>query len=97
MGQKHNAVASVASERVRSEKGEVLLKRGRHSTILFPTRCICAVAAWWFDNPRQKVVPRSRIPRNTSHFSYLVADRKGRGHLFGLAVESSSSGFLGAP
>ena len=44
-------------------------KRGRHSTIFFPTKCICAVAAWWFDNPRQKVVPRSRIPRSTFHFS----------------------------
>ena len=32
------------------------------------TQCICAVAAWWFDDPRQKVVPGSRIPRSTSHF-----------------------------
>ena len=31
---------------------------------------ICAVAARWFDNPHQQVVPRSRIPRNASHFSY---------------------------
>ena len=28
-----------------------------------------AVAAWWFDNPRQKVVPGSRIPSSTSHLS----------------------------
>ena len=44
-------------------------KRGGHSTILFPTKCIFAVAAWWFDNPHQKAVPRRRIPRSTSHFS----------------------------
>ena len=32
---------------------------------------IRAAAARWFDNPHQKVVPRSRIPRSTSHFSYI--------------------------
>ena len=60
-----------------SEKGEVLL-RGvgtlRYLLILSKNSpCqvpICAVAAWWFDNPHQKVVPRSWIPRSTSHFSY---------------------------
>ena len=31
---------------------------------------ICAVAAWWFYYPHQKVAPRSRILRSTSHFSY---------------------------
>ena len=49
----------------RSETGEVLL-RGvgtvRYSLILGDdSACqvpICAVSAWWFDNPRQKVVPR---------------------------------------
>ena len=45
-------------------------KRGRHSTIFVSsTRCTCAVAASWFDSPHRKVVPRSRIPRSTSHFS----------------------------
>ena len=33
---------------------------------------IGAVAAWWFDNPHQKVVPRSRIHRSTSHLSYIM-------------------------
>ena len=42
-------------------------KRGRHSTIWFSTKCICALAAWWSDNPRRKVAPRSWIPRNTSY------------------------------
>ena len=50
------------------EKGSVP-KSGRHSATCFSTRCICAVAAWWFNNPHQKVVPGSRIPRGTSHFS----------------------------
>ena len=52
-------------------------KGGRHSTTCvnpqWNAACqvsICAVAAWWFDNPHQKVVPRSRIPRSTSHFSH---------------------------
>ena len=48
-------------------------RRGRHSTIVVPVECICAVAAWWFDRPRQRVVPRSRIPRSTSHFSHGMA------------------------
>ena len=50
-------------------------ERGRHSTTFVPTKCICAVAAWWFDNPDQKVVPRSRIPRSTSHFLYIYTPR----------------------
>ena len=58
------------------EKGEVLL-RGvgtlRYLLILSENSAcqvpICAVAASWFDNPHQKVVPRSQIPRSTSHFS----------------------------
>ena len=29
-----------------SEKGEVLLSGVGHSTVLFSTKCICAVAAW---------------------------------------------------
>ena len=29
-------------------------KRGRHTTICFSTKCICAVAAWCFDNPYQQ-------------------------------------------
>ena len=61
-----------------SEKGEVLL-RGvgtlRYLLILGDiSACrvpICAVAARWFDNPRQKLLPRSRIPRSTSHFSCI--------------------------
>ena len=40
-------------------------KRGGHSTVFVSTKCICAVA----DNPHQKLDPRSRIPRRTSHFS----------------------------
>ena len=60
-----------------NEKEEVLL-RGvgtlRYMFILSENSAcqvpIRAVAAWWFDAPRQKVVPRSRIPRITSHFSY---------------------------
>ena len=45
-------------------------KRGGHSTICVSTKCICAVAALCFDNPYQEVIPRSQIPRSTSHFSY---------------------------
>ena len=62
--------------RRRAEKGEVLLMEVgtlRYVLILSDNSAcqapVCAAAAWWFDNPRQKVVPRSRIPRNTSHFS----------------------------
>ena len=40
---------------------------------MFSTKCSCAEAASWFDNPHQKVVPRSRIPRSTSHLSYFEA------------------------
>ena len=57
-----------------SEKGEVLLRGvgtlrlllilGENSACQVP---ICAVAAWWFDNPHRKVVPRS-----TSNFSYWL-------------------------
>ena len=32
---------------------------------MFFARCICAVTAWWFDNPHQQVVSRNRIPRST--------------------------------
>ena len=59
------------------EKGEVLLRgvgtlrylliRSESSACQIP---ICAVAARWFYNPHQKVDPRSRIPRSTSHLSY---------------------------
>ena len=69
------------SRRPRPERGRDLVrsgftrergsapKRGGHSTIWFSAKRICAVAAWWFDSPHQKVVPRSRIPRSTSHLS----------------------------
>ena len=56
------------SSRIRERRSAS--KRGGHPTIWFSTKCICAVATWWFDNPHKKVVPRSRIPRRTSHFSY---------------------------
>ena len=66
---------------LRSEKGEVLLSGvgtlryllilGENSACQVP---ICAVAAWWFDNPHPKVVPRSQIPRSTSHLSYQSAE-----------------------
>ena len=56
--------------------GEVLLRRVGTLLYLLILRekyaCqvpICAVAAWWFDNPRQRVVPRSRNLRRTSHLS----------------------------
>ena len=52
-----------------AEKGEVLLRGAgtlRYVLILSENS---AAAAWWFDNPRQKVVPESRIPRSISHFS----------------------------
>ena len=74
-------------------------KRGRHSTIFSPPKCVCAVAAGWSDNPHQQVVPRSRIPRTTSHFSYF-----GRGDLsvcplggFTGAHESFTSNRRGVP
>ena len=58
-------------------------KGGRHSTICVDPRwssaCqvpICAEAAWLFDNPHQQVVPRSRIPRSASHFSYSPTEKK---------------------
>ena len=54
----------------KAREGGSAPKRGRHSTIFLSTKCICAVAVWCFDNPHQKVVPRSRIPRSTSHFSH---------------------------
>ena len=65
-----------------SEKGEVLL-RGvgtlRYLLILSENSAcqvpICAVAAWWSDNTHQQVVPRSQIPRTTSHFSYSLGAR----------------------
>ena len=48
-------------------------KAGRHSTIcLFSPN---ASVQWQPDgvtNPHQQVVPRSRIPRSTCHFSYSV-------------------------
>ena len=60
-----------------SEKGEVLLRwvgtvqyvlvLSENSACQVP---ICALAAWWFKDPLNKVVPRSRIPRSTSHVSY---------------------------
>ena len=53
-------------------------RRGRHSIFSFPPKCICAVAAWWFDNPHQKVVPRSQISRSTSHFSWSAAAPRAR-------------------
>ena len=76
-----DAAASFNSETGRwllSEKREVLL-RGvgtlRYCLILSEiSACqvpICAVAAWWFNNPHQKVVPGSQIPRNTSLLSNL--------------------------
>ena len=65
-----------------SEKGEVLL-RGigtlRYLLILrVNSACqvpICAVAARWFDNEHQQLVPRSQISRSTSHFSCCPAFR----------------------
>ena len=53
-----------------SEKGEVLLRGVGTLRCFISTECICAVAAWWFDDPHQKVVPGSRILRCTSHVSY---------------------------
>ena len=47
-------------------------RRGRHSTMFVSTKCMCAVATQRFDNPHRTVVPRSRIPRSTSHFSYNI-------------------------
>ena len=32
------------------------------------------ISRYMFDNPRQEVVPRSRIPRSTSHFSYSAQE-----------------------
>ena len=52
-----------------SEQGEVLVRGVGTPRYSFSTRCICAVAAWRFDNLHPKVVPRSRIPRSTSHVS----------------------------
>ena len=67
-----------AADEAGSEKGEVLLRGVGTLWYLLILRensaCqvpICVVAAWWFDNPHPKVVPRSRIPRSTSHFSYF--------------------------
>ena len=40
--------------RVGSEKGGSAPKRCRHSTICFSAECVCAVAAWRFDNPHRK-------------------------------------------
>ena len=63
-----------------SEKGEVLL-RGvgtLYDIVLSSVKklClsvpICAVAACWFDSPRQQVAPMSRIPRSTSHLLLQV-------------------------
>ena len=63
-----------------SEKGEVLLRGVGTLRYSFSTRCICAAAAWRFDNPHQKVVPRSQTPRSTSRFSYPTVGRaSGRG------------------
>ena len=54
---------------LRSEKGDVLLRGvGTLLHLLHPMH-VGAVAARWFDNLRQKVVPGSRIPRSASHFS----------------------------
>ena len=53
-------------------------RRGRLSTISVSTKCIFAVAAWRFDNPHQKVVPRSRISRSTSPFSYSPSPLDGK-------------------
>ena len=53
-----------------TEKGDLLLRGVGTPRYLFLTNCICAVAAWWLDNPHQKVVPMSRIPRSSSHLSY---------------------------
>ena len=69
------------------EKGEVLPRGvgtlwyfwilGENSACRVP---ICAAAARWADNPRQKVVPRGQIPRSTFHFSqFLGASKRGSG------------------
>ena len=34
------------------------------------------MAAWWFGNPRRKAVPRSRISRSASHFSYMQGNTR---------------------
>ena len=57
-----------------THNGEVLLRGvgtvryllilSENSACQVPT---CAVAAGRFDNPRRQVVPRSQIPRSTSH------------------------------
>ena len=54
--QRHGREPSTSQHLLREEGSAP--KRGRHSTLLVSTRCICAAAAWWFDNPHQKVVPR---------------------------------------
>ena len=46
-------------------------RRGRHSTIFSSPNASVAVAAWVLDGPHQTVLPRSRIPGNTSRFSCL--------------------------
>ena len=75
-------------------------KRGRHATICFSTKCIRAVAACWFDNPHQKVVPRNRIPRSTSHFSQCLQPLsyfRGISNAVGPSPESYTVGSFGAP
>ena len=52
------------------EKGEVFLRGVGTLRCCVSTKCIFAVAAWWFDDPNQKVVPRRWIPRSTSHLYY---------------------------
>ena len=42
-----------------------------------------------FDNPHQKVAPRSRIPRSASHFSFIQSP--GNHHIISSSSSSSSS------
>ena len=55
-----------------SEKGEVLLRGVGTLRHLFHQKHLCC-GSLTFENPHQKVVPRSRIPRSTSHFSFGCA------------------------
>ena len=45
-----------ALQSLRIKEREVLLRGVGTSTISFSSKCICEVAAWWFDNPHQQVL-----------------------------------------
>ena len=58
-------------ENVVRERGSAL-KRGRHSTMFFPPNTSVHWQPYDLTSHTKKVVPRSRIPRSTSHLSYIV-------------------------